>query len=110
MGKKKKKIYDRLGRTLELGDQFIYSTGGKDGKPFLNHIAEVVAEDPDGTLYAAKLKSAIYKTDNEEFVTSKGGGHIGVVRKTWEITGKGYGIIKLSPIPEDEELPNAKIW
>ena len=35
MGKKKKKIYDRLGRTLELGDQFIYSTGGKDGKPFL---------------------------------------------------------------------------
>ena len=42
MGKKKKKIYDRLGRTLELGDQFIYSTGGKDGKPFLNHIAEVV--------------------------------------------------------------------
>lgn len=105
----KKKFYDRLGRRLKLGDQFIYMTGGKDGKPAMNHLAQVVAEDQDGTLHASKIKSEIYKGD-DEFITGTGGGHLGILRKTWPIVqGKG-GIIILNPIDEDEELPNAKIW
>lgn len=108
--KKKKEYFDRLGRKLKLGDQFVYMTGGKDGKKANNHIAQVVAQDPDGKLYASKIKSSIYLDDGEEFVDELANGDIGIVRKTFEITrGKG-GIIILDRIDEDDDLPNAKIW
>lgn len=105
---KKKCFYDRLGRRMKVGDQFIYTTPGKDGKA-VNHIAVVVAEDSDGQLHAAKIKSEIYKGE-DEFITGIGGGYLGVLRKTWPISFKDYGFIILNPIEEDEELPLAKIW
>lgn len=108
-----KRYWDRLGRQIGLGDQIIYMD-----ENYIDHAALILSSDPDGTLYASKIKS-IYmlnsddKDEGEEYFTTEfGQGMISIARKSFkleDIPDKG-SIIVLRKMDYYKDFFYCKIW